>query len=177
MEVLRESLAPRVQDRGDSDRAAEVPRIAAEGEQRVRGRAEEQRVDHARIALCERIEVVRQRENDMEVGNREQIGPSSREPPLFRQCLTLRAMAIATGVVGDPYGAAPVTRLPMPAECGGAAGLDRVKRPTLDGDEAVRSTIRVAMGAQDVREFESRTDARDRRAREHGAHGISPAAA
>ena len=70
MEVLRESLAPRVKDRGDADRAAEVPRIAPEGEQRVRGRAKEQRVDHARIALRERIEIVRQREDDVEVRNR-----------------------------------------------------------------------------------------------------------
>ncbi len=38
-------------------------------------------------------------------------------------------MAIATGVVGDPHGAAPVTRLPMPAEDGGAAGRDRPERP------------------------------------------------
>ena len=64
----------------------------------------------------------------------------------------------------------------MPAEHGGAAGLDRVERPVLDGREAMRATIHVTMGAHDVRELESRTDARDRRARWHGAHRISPAA-
>ena len=32
VQMLREILAPRVQDRGDPDRAAEVPRIAAERE-------------------------------------------------------------------------------------------------------------------------------------------------
>jgi hypothetical protein len=82
-----------------------------------------------------------------------------------------------TGVVGDPHGAASVTRLLMPAEHGGATGLDRVESPVLDRGEAVRSTIRVAMGAHDVRELQSRTDARDRRARWHGAHGITLAAA
>ena len=70
MEVLRESLAPRVEDRGDPDRAAEVSRVAPEGEQRVGGRAKEERIDHARIALRERVEVVRQREDDVEVRNR-----------------------------------------------------------------------------------------------------------
>ena len=73
-------------------------------------------------------------------------------------------MAIATGVVGDPHGAAAVTRLPMAAEGGGATGLDRLESPTLDGGEAMRATIRVAMGAHDVGELQSRTDARDRRA-------------
>ena len=69
MEVLREGLPPRVEDRGDPNRAAEVPRIAPEGEQRVRGRAEEQRVEDARIALRERVEVMWQREDDVEVRN------------------------------------------------------------------------------------------------------------
>ena len=74
MEVLGEGLAPRVQDRGDPDRAAEVPRIAAEGEQRVGGRAEEQRIDHARIALRQRIEQMRERQDDVAVRNGQEVG-------------------------------------------------------------------------------------------------------
>ena len=56
MQMLREILPPRVQNRDDADRAAEMARIAAEGEQRVGGRAEQQRVDHARIPLREGVE-------------------------------------------------------------------------------------------------------------------------
>ena len=41
MQVLREGLAPRVQDRRDANRAAQVTRVAPEGEESVRGRAEE----------------------------------------------------------------------------------------------------------------------------------------
>ena len=84
-------------------------------------------------------------------------------------------MAIPTGVVGDPDGATPITRLPMTAEDSGAAGLDRMESPVLDGGEAVRATLRNAMGAHDVREFQSRTDGRARRGQWH-AHGISAAA-
>ena len=58
----------------------------------------------------------------------------------------------------------------MAPEGGGAASLDRLESPALDGGEAARATKRVAMGAHDVRELQSRTDARDRRARWHGAH-------
>ena len=85
-------------------------------------------------------------------------------------------MAIPTGVVGDPYGATPITRLPMAAEDSGAAGLDRLESPVLDGGEAVRTPIRGAMGAHDLRELQSKTDGRARRAQGHGAHGISAAA-
>ena len=44
-----------MEDGGHADRATEVSRIAAEGEQRVGGRAKQQRVDDARIALTERV--------------------------------------------------------------------------------------------------------------------------
>jgi hypothetical protein len=69
MQVLREILSPRVQHRGDPDRTAEMTPIPPEGEQRVRGGAEEQRVDYARIALRKGVEVVRQREDDVKVRN------------------------------------------------------------------------------------------------------------
>ena len=60
MEMLRERLAPGVENRGDADRAAKVPWVTTEGEQGVGGRAKQQRVDHPRIALGERVEFVRQ---------------------------------------------------------------------------------------------------------------------
>ena len=67
MQVLREGLAPRVEDRGDPDRPAEMTRIAPEREQRVGRGAEEQPIEHAWIALREGIEIVRQGEDDVEV--------------------------------------------------------------------------------------------------------------
>ncbi len=102
MEMLREGLAPRVKNRGDADRPAEVPRITPESEERVRGSPEEERVEDAGIALGERMEGVRQREDDMEVRNRQEVGLSRGEPPLLREGLitvtlpsTLRALAFS----------------------------------------------------------------------------------
>ena len=100
---------------------------------------------------------MRQREDDVEVRNGQQVGAARGEPPFLGQRLTLRAVPIATGVVGDPHGAAAVTRLPMPAEDGGAAGRDRPERHVLDRREAVRPTIRVAVRPHDVRELQPRT--------------------
>ena len=170
MEVLREVLSPRVQNRRDPDRAAEMPRVLPEGEQRVGGCAEEQRVDHARIALRERVHVVRQGEDHVEIGNRQQVGAPRREPPLGGERLTLRTMPIATGVVGDPNGAAAVTRLLMAAERGGAADRDGPQGSVLHRREPVRASIGVAMVTDNVRQVEPRTRDHDRRARWHGAH-------
>ena len=118
-----------------------------------------------------------EREDEVEVRNRQQVGATGGKPSFLGESLTLRTMPVATRVVGDPHGTTAVTRLPMAAEGGGAAGLDRVESPALDGGQTVRSPIHVAMGAHDRREFQSRTDARACRARRHGAHRISSAAA
>ena len=170
MEVLGERLAPSVEDRGDPDRATEVSRVSTEREQRVGGGAEEQRVNDARIALCERVQIVRQGEDDVEVRNGQQVGAPRREPPLGGERLTLRTMPIATRVVDDPHGAAAVTRLPTAAERGGAADCDGPQGSVLHRREPVRASIDVAVLSDDRREFEPRTGDRVCRARWHGAH-------
>ena len=67
MQMLREILPPRMQHRGEADRAAKMPRVPTEAEQGVGGGAEEERIHDPRIALGERIEIMRQGEDDMEV--------------------------------------------------------------------------------------------------------------
>ena len=172
MQMLRERLAPRVQHRRDADRTVQVPRIAPEGEQCVGGGAKEQRVEDTRIALGEGVEVVWQREDHVEVRDRQEVHLPRGEPPLLRQGLTFRAVPVATRVVRDPYGAAPVTCLPMSAQEGGPAGRDRPKRPGLDRREPVRPAIRLAVGPHNVRELQPRAADRDRRAHRHGTHGL-----
>ena len=128
--MLREGLSPGVQDGGDADRPAKMRGIATEREQGVGGGPKQQRIQHARIALGQGVEGMRQGEDEVEVRNREHLSPAGLEPPFFCDGLALRAMAIAARVVRDPHGATPVTRLPMTAEGGGATGLDRVERPS-----------------------------------------------
>ena len=62
-------------------------------------------------------------------------------------------MAIAAGVVREAYGAAAVTRLPVPAERGSAAVLDRAERDGLDRGEPVRALKRVPVRTHDVRQL------------------------
>lgn len=63
--MLGKILTPRVENRRDANGTAEVAGISTECQQRVGHRAEEQRVDHARIALSEDIQRMRKREDDV----------------------------------------------------------------------------------------------------------------
>ena len=178
MQMLREGLTPGVEDGRDADRAAEAAGIAAEGEQRVGGRPEQERVDHAWIALRERVERMGQGEDHMKVRNRQELRVTGRDPARTGLRLTRGTVAIPTGVVANPRGATVVTRLPMPAQEGGAARRDRAQRQRLDPREAMRAAIRVAVSPHDVGEGEAEGRDRGRRLggdRTHGAYreGVS----
>jgi hypothetical protein len=80
VEVLGEILPPRVQDRRAAEVAAEMAGIAPEGGEGVSDGLEEQRVDDAGIALGERIEGVRQGEDQVEVLDRQQFRAAGIEP-------------------------------------------------------------------------------------------------
>ena len=173
MQMLRERLSPRVQNRRDADRAAQVARVPAKCEERVGSRAKQECVDYARIALGEGVECVREREDDVEVRNGQQVGLASREPPLLGSRLALGTVAIATGVIGDARRTAVVTRLPMSAQDGSAAGRDRPQGAVLGRRQSMRPSIGVAVRADDVRELEAWTDAGDGRAQRHGTHRLA----
>ena len=153
MEMLGQILAPRVEDGRDPDRPAEVLRILAEGEERVRRGAEEHGVEDVRVALRERVEGMGQREDEMEIRNGQQVGAPGGEPPFFREGLTLRTMPVPTRVVGHADRAAAVTRLLMPAVDGGATGLDGAQSGALDSGKAMGELIARAVRADDVGEL------------------------
>jgi hypothetical protein len=172
VQMLRQILPPRVQDGGDADRAAEMPRVSPKGEERVGGRSKQQRIDHARIPLSQRVEGVRQGEDDMKVRDREQLGLAGREPGLARGGLTLRAVPIPAAVVRDPDRPAAVTRLLMTAEGRGPTRRDRTQGAVLHGRQPVGTRIRVPGRTDDVRELERQH--RAGRARRRGTHRATP---
>jgi hypothetical protein len=70
VEMLGEILAPRVQDRGAAEVAAEVAGVAPEGREGVDDGSEEQGVEDAGVALGEWVERMRQGEDQVEVLDR-----------------------------------------------------------------------------------------------------------
>jgi hypothetical protein len=114
---------------GDEDRRAaeiapEMARIEGEGGERGGDGAEEQRVEHAGMALGEGVQGVRQRKHDAEVLHGQQLGAAGDAPAFFCERLALRVVPVAARIVGEAFRPARITRLPMAAERGGATRLD-----------------------------------------------------
>ena len=51
------------------------------------------------VSLGERVDLMGQGEDQMEVGHRQELCAAGLEPALLRQCLALRAVAVAAGMV------------------------------------------------------------------------------
>src|SRR6202022_3189468 len=94
----------------------------------------------------------RKRKDDVEIGNRQQVGFSRGKPRGSGSPLTLRTMPIPAGIIGDPRHAAVIAGLDVPAERLGSARNDRAHHPPLDPTEmtGMVTTIGVAMPAQDI---------------------------
>ena len=104
--VLGEGLAPGVEDGGDAEVTAEMARVAAEAQEGGGGGVEQETVEELGVALGERVEGVGQGEDDVEVRNGQDLTPTGGEPALGGHALALGAVAVATRVVGEAFGAA-----------------------------------------------------------------------
>src|ERR1700739_3944489 len=89
--------APAVEHGGGADASAEVFGIGSDRDQRLGRRAEQQVVDHCLVLVGDWSDLGWQREDQMEVADRQQIGPAGGEPVLRRRALALGAMAVAAG--------------------------------------------------------------------------------
>src|SRR6202051_1245141 len=100
----------------------------------------------------DRGDVGRQRETDMEIGARKRVRFSRGEPLGAGLSLTLRAMSIPAGIIGDPGHAAGVASLHVTAERLGSARNDRTHHAPLNPTEmtGMQTAIGVAMPAQDI---------------------------
>ena len=118
MRVLGHCRTPAVEYGGGADARAEMPGIGGDGEQRLGRGADQQVVDHRLVLVGDWGDLGRQREDQVEVADRQQIGLAGGEPVLRRRALALGAMAVATRVVGNPMVAAVLAALDMSAERG-----------------------------------------------------------
>ena len=110
--------APAVEHGGETDAGAQVPGISGDGEQPLGRRAEQQVVHHRLVLVGDRGDLGRQREDQVEVADRQQIGLAGGQPVPRRRALALGAMAVAAGVVGVPAVAAILAALDVATEGG-----------------------------------------------------------
>src|SRR6516164_6202567 len=116
--------APAVEHSGGADASAEMLGVRSDREQRFGRRTEQQVVDHRLVLGGDWSDLGGQRKDHVEIADRQQIGLARCKPMLCRRTLTLRAMAVATRVVGDAAVAAILAALDMATECGRAALLN-----------------------------------------------------
>src|SRR5712691_5211323 len=154
VDVLRERLAPRVEDGGDAEVAAEMTRVAAEARERGGRGLEQESVDQPGMALGEGVEGVREGEDDVEVRNREHLAAARGEPALGGHALAFRAVTVATRVVADAFRAAGRADGAVATERRRAAVSDGAQGAALSAAQRVGVLIRRAMGADDVGQFD-----------------------
>ena len=116
---------PGVEHGGDADARAEVLRIGGDRQHRLRCRPEQQVVDQRLVVEGDVGDLGGQREHDVEVADRQQVGLALGQPGARRCALALGTVPVAAGVVGDPPMAAVLAGLDVTAERSGAAMLDR----------------------------------------------------
>ena len=124
MRVLKQRLPPSGEDNEKAELCAEVLGIGGDREQGFGRRAEQQVVEHRLVLVGDWRDLGGQREDHVEIADRQQIGFAGRKPILRRRALTLWAMAIAARVVGDAAVAAIFAALDMATERRRAVLLD-----------------------------------------------------
>ena len=157
--MMRHGRAPGVQHRCDCDPGAQMLRVGRDREHGVGRDLEQQVVDHALVLVGDVADGRWQREDDVEVGHREQLALALFHPLSGRGSLALRAMPVAAAVVGDDGVAAVLAARDVPAESRRAAALDG--RHHLHLGKAHVTGIGVTPSgtvvAEDVRDLQSRT--------------------
>ena len=147
---------------GDTDASAEMFGIGGDRENGLARCLEQQIVDQRFVLTSDVSDRRREREDDVEVRHRQEFGLSLGEPLFCRCGLAFVAMPITARVIGDPRITAVLvlTTRNMAAERRCAAALDRTHDFELAEAHmaGVGLTPRRSEVAEDIRDFESRTD-------------------
>src|SRR5215831_11830460 len=87
---------------GGAHPGTEVLGVRGNGQQRLGGGAEQQVVDRCLVVVGNWANLGRQRKDQVEVADRQQIGRARGEPVFRCRALALGTMAVAARVVGNP---------------------------------------------------------------------------
>jgi hypothetical protein len=123
--MMRQRLPPCVQHGDDANLGAEPARIGGERRHRLSRSLEQDGIDDGLVLESDRCDRCRKRKDDVEIGNRQQVGFSRGKPRGSGSPLTLRTMPIPAGIISDACHAAVVASLHVTAERLGSARNDR----------------------------------------------------
>ena len=156
MGMVHQGLAPGVQHGDEADSSAEMLRVGGDGPESSCGGSEQGAVDFALVLQCQRRQLCRQGEDDVEIGDRQQILAAVFQPLGALLRLALRAVAIAAGVVRYAYLTTGIASIDVAAELGGTTGCEIAHDalPGLRHPQARHATIGSGQGTDDVGDLE-----------------------
>ena len=125
MGMMDEGLAPGVEDGEEPEASAEMAGVGGDLLKRSGCGAQQQGVDDLGVLERERRQALRDREHHVGVAHRQHLPLACCEPERLGTALTLRAVAVATRVVGDRPLPAGVTRIDMATQPCRPARQDR----------------------------------------------------
>ena len=131
MRMQDEGLPPGVQHGEEPNSGAETGGVGSDSQQCFRDRAEQQVVNHARVLEGKLSERIREGEDYVVVGHREQFALASFKPLGFGQRLALGTVAVAARVINGELMSALIALVEMPAERGCSTLLDCAQHSTL----------------------------------------------
>lgn len=114
--MVLQGLAPGMEDGGHAELGAEVLGVGRDGGERLGSAAEQDGIDDGLVLEGDLRGGGRHGEDDVEIRHGKELGLPLGKPLRARRALALRTVPIATGVVGDPCGAAVVALLDVAAE-------------------------------------------------------------
>src|ERR1700681_3836147 len=157
--MMLQGLTPGVENHGHAELGAEMPGISRNGGERLGGRAEQDRIDRGLVLERDLADRRRQREDEMEVRGRQQLGLPLREPLGPRQPLAFGTVTIAARVVSDAGCATIIALLDMAPDHRRPARSEGAHDASLDAPEmtGMRLSKRFAVAAEDIRHLQSRS--------------------
>ena len=121
-------LPPRVQHHEHADPRSQVLGVGRHFQESLLGAVEEQPIQELAVAQGQRAELVGQGEDNVEVGNRQEVGLTFGQPGRPLAPTALRTASVAAGMIVVPYLAAVIALGDMPAQGGCAAERQVVQR-------------------------------------------------
>jgi len=155
--VVHQVLAPGVQYGQEANLRPQSVGIGCDRQQRGRRGLEEQVVKYPGILQGERTENRREREDDVEVRNRQELPRPGFQPAGAGRPLTLGTVAVTAGVVRDHLVAAPIALLRVTAQRCGTTGLDVPQHPPLMRGGAMLFEVRICVLPENVGDLEGRS--------------------
>jgi hypothetical protein len=121
MRMMEQVLTPGMQDGEEADLRSQVFGVGGHLEKSLRTGAEQEVINDLLVLQRQLAELVRQGEDNMDVGDRQEFVLASGDPLVASSALALGAVPVAAAIKGDGAIATARTLIAMAAECRGTA--------------------------------------------------------